>query len=85
MPSLQAWFLEKFVLFPAVYGAYTELWTGLAPELTTEKNGSYVGPWGRIMTVKKDRLESLKTKEEGGSGKAVTFWEWTEKQCLEYM
>jgi len=77
--------LLSFMLFPAIFGAYTELWCGLSPDLTTKENGSYVGPWGRILPVKKDRIESLKTKEEGGSEKAKMFVDWCEKECAKYM
>ena len=77
--------LLSFMLFPAIFGAYTELWCGLSPDLTTKANGSYVGPWGRILPVKKDRIESLKTKEEGGSEKAKMFVDWCEKECAKYM
>jgi retinol dehydrogenase-12 len=77
--------LLSFMLYPAIFGAYTELWCGLSPDLTTEQNGSYVGPWGRILPVRMDRQDSLKTKEEGGSGKAKVFVDWCEKECRKYL
>ncbi|KIX04023.1 uncharacterized protein Z518_07576 [Rhinocladiella mackenziei CBS 650.93] len=76
---------HRLILFPAILGAYTELWSGFAPELTTEWNGTYIAPWGRILHVKKDRMQSLKTCDEGGNGKAKAFWDWTEKECKKYM
>ena len=38
-----SWFLQKFVLHPPIYGAYTELFAGLSPEVTMEKTGD----WGK--------------------------------------
>jgi retinol dehydrogenase-12 len=69
------------MLFPPIYGAYTELYSGLSPDLTTAQNGKYIAPWGRVLGVKKDREESLKTKDQGGSGKAEMFWSWCEREC----
>ncbi|TVY55835.1 hypothetical protein LSUE1_G008335, partial [Lachnellula suecica] len=40
--------LKKLLFWPAVYGAYTELWAALAPELTLERSCSYLYPWGRF-------------------------------------
>ncbi|KAH8799334.1 hypothetical protein F5884DRAFT_686724 [Xylogone sp. PMI_703] len=73
------------ITYPAVFGAYTELWSGLSPDLTTQHNGSYIGPWGRVMRVKKDRAESLESISEGGTGKAAAFWDWSERECLRFM
>jgi len=77
--------LLSLMVYRAVFGAYTELWCGLSPDLTTEQNGAYVAPWGRIMTVKKDRMQSLKTKEDGGSEKAKMFVDWCERECKKFM
>lgn len=41
-PMLSA-VLRRVVLWPSVYGAYTELFGGLSPEVTMEKSGS----WGK--------------------------------------
>ena len=75
----------KYVAYPLLYkarfGAYTELWAGLSPDLTVEKNGSYVIPWGRVhLSPRKDLLDALKSVEDGGTGRAREFWEWCEKR-----
>lgn len=44
MPALLKWILRALVLYPSIYGAYTELFCGLAPEVTIEKSGD----WGEI-------------------------------------
>lgn len=40
-PSLLGRFMKTFVLWPSVYGAYTELFGGLSPEVTFEKTGAW--------------------------------------------
>jgi hypothetical protein len=68
-------FFHTFVTYDAIYGAYTELYAGLSPELTMEKhNGTYVIPWGRIHPdekfVRPDVVQAMKPVEEGGLGYA---------------
>jgi len=68
--------LNHFILHDAIYGAYTELYAGLSPDVGFEQSGSYIIPWGRVATLKKDLVESVKSEEEGGSGMAAKFWDW---------
>lgn len=35
------WFLRKTVLFPTIYGAYTNIFAGFSPEVTLEKSGLF--------------------------------------------
>ena len=77
--------VNKIMIHPPVFGGYTELWSGLAPELTTADNGLYIAPWGRKSKVRKDIVASLKTKEQGGNGIARTFWDWSVKVTKQYM
>ena len=70
---------------PAIMGAYTELFAGLSPDVTMEKSGGWIVPWGRFMKIRKDLYEATKTQEEGGSGIAKAFWEWTEDQVKSYL
>lgn len=73
------------LLYPAKMGAYTELWAGLSPELTTAQNGSYIIPWGSVHpSPRKDLVAALKSSEEGGTGQATEFQDWCEKQTAEY-
>lgn len=73
------------LLYPAKFGAYTELWAGLSSELTMAQNGSYVIPWGRIHpSPRNDLVAALKPAEEGGTGQAAEFRDWCEKQTAEY-
>lgn len=44
LPGPAAWFLRTLLLHPNVYGACTELFAGLAPEVTVERSGD----WGEL-------------------------------------
>ncbi|KAF2674991.1 NAD(P)-binding protein [Microthyrium microscopicum] len=73
------------MLWPPIYGAYTELWTGLSPELGMADQGAYIIPWGRKHPgQRKDLHLALKDKEEGGSGRAGEFYEWCEEMIKDY-
>ncbi|KAM0425967.1 hypothetical protein ACHAPT_008906 [Fusarium lateritium] len=74
------WFLRKVVLYPTIYGAYTNLFAGFSPEVTLEKSGTFVAPWGRLWHATKDMIAGSKTRAEGGTGIAKEFWEWSEAQ-----
>ncbi|KAI1116093.1 hypothetical protein F5Y14DRAFT_408042 [Nemania sp. NC0429] len=45
---LVAKFLKWFILYPSINGSYTELFAGLSPEVTIEKSGAWVVPFGRF-------------------------------------
>lgn len=85
VPGLITFFLRRTVLYPSVYGAYTELFAGLAPEVTLEKSGSWVVPWGRFRGIRKELLAGSKPESEGGTGTAEAFWNWTEEQIQPYL
>ncbi|KAI4868213.1 NAD(P)-binding protein [Hypoxylon rubiginosum] len=74
------WVTDTFLLHPPIYGAYTELWAMLTPELTPDKSGAYVYPWGRFGALPPGIEASMKTKSDGGSGVAAKFIEWCAKQ-----
>lgn len=75
----------KYISWPLLHdarkGAYTELWAGLAPDLTMDNSGGYIIPWGRVHSApREDLLSALKSVEDGGTGRARDFWEWCEKK-----
>ncbi|KAI1397258.1 NAD(P)-binding protein [Hypoxylon fuscum] len=74
------WVTETFLVHPPIHGAYTELWAALTPELTPEKSGAYVYPWGRFGTLPAGVESAMKSKSEGGTGVATKFLEWCGKQ-----
>jgi NAD(P)-dependent dehydrogenase (short-subunit alcohol dehydrogenase family) len=78
-PWLMQVFMNPFLHEPKM-GAYTELWAGISEEVRSEDGGRFAIPWGRWHpSPRKDILESLKTKKEGGIGLAAEFWEWCEE------
>ncbi|EXJ57577.1 hypothetical protein A1O7_07925 [Cladophialophora yegresii CBS 114405] len=78
---IAVWLLQKLLLYPAIYGAYTEIFSGLAPELTLEEDqGQYIIPWGRRASVRAD-LTHEATKENGQASK---LFEWCENVTKEY-
>jgi retinol dehydrogenase-12 len=103
--ALFGFFIRHTVLYPSIYGAYTEMWAGLCPDVALERSGEWgtqyflsksrsvryeklttlVAPWGRFMKIRPDLLEASKDVDEGGSGIAKKFWEWTEEQIKPYL
>ncbi|KAG9238827.1 hypothetical protein BJ875DRAFT_450085 [Amylocarpus encephaloides] len=78
-------FFVNWVLHDAKYGAYTELFAGLSPDLGLgEGNGKYVIPWGRIRgdeeCPRKDIIKAITSVEDGGLGYDKKFWRWCEGQ-----
>ncbi|KAF2203655.1 short-chain dehydrogenase [Delitschia confertaspora ATCC 74209] len=73
------------LLYKAELAAYSELYAGLSEDITMEKNGCYVVPWGRIQPIREDLANAAKTKEEGGLGRAQEFWDFCEEKTKEYM
>ncbi|KAI1412438.1 NAD(P)-binding protein [Hypoxylon sp. FL1857] len=82
---LMTWFLRKTVLFPPINGSYTCLFAGVSPQVTLEKSGSHIAPWGRIWNVSKAMVAATKAKSEGGTGIAREFWDWTDAQVNKYI
>ncbi|ORY02065.1 hypothetical protein BCR34DRAFT_89436 [Clohesyomyces aquaticus] len=77
--------LEKCFLYPPIYGAYTELWAALTPELTPDRSGANVYPWGRFGSLPAGVEASLKESSEGGTGLAAKFISWVDAQTESYL
>ena len=78
--------VSLFMLFPAVFGAYTDLYAGWSEEMgRPERNGGYVIPWGRAGDVRVDIQKEVDDGVSKGEGRAVQFWEWCERETKEYM
>lgn len=75
-----AWVTNTFIVNPPINGGYTELWAVITPELTPNKSGAYVIPWGRFGALPKGIENSMKSKDEGGNGIAAKFVEWCARQ-----
>ncbi|KAL0938302.1 short-chain dehydrogenase [Colletotrichum truncatum] len=76
---------RKATTYPAINGAYTELFAALSPEVTIENTGAWVVPWGRLYSIRDDLVQGSKSREEGGTGLAEDFWKWTEDQVKKYL
>ncbi|EUC27797.1 short chain dehydrogenase [Pyrenophora tritici-repentis] len=84
LSSMQAWMIS-WITYPVINGAYTELFAGLSPEVAALKQGDWIIPFGRTARLRRDLAETVTTKEEGGSGRAKAYWEWSEEQVKDYM
>ncbi|RMZ69789.1 Oxidoreductase short-chain dehydrogenase [Pyrenophora seminiperda CCB06] len=71
---MPAWQFRLFgwILHAPVYGAYTELYAGLSPDVVGIKKQEWIIPWGRIALMRKD------FGSEQGAENAKAFWEWCE-------
>ncbi|KAF4975347.1 hypothetical protein FZEAL_7854 [Fusarium zealandicum] len=70
--------------YPPINGAYTELFAAFSPEITTEKTGIWVVPWGRFLPIRSDLQKGSLSESEGGTGIAEKFWAWSEEQVKPY-
>jgi NAD(P)-dependent dehydrogenase (short-subunit alcohol dehydrogenase family) len=70
---------------PPIYGAYTNLWSGLSQGMTSDDGGRYVVPWGKWHPEpKEDLLLALKDESEGGTGQAGEFYKWCEEVSKDF-
>jgi hypothetical protein len=73
------------LLHPAIFGAYTELYTGLSPEVTKKLNGSYIIPWGRVGKLTTKLQDAVSSNEQGGCGAASKYYDWCEHEVEKYL
>lgn len=66
------------------FGAYSELFGLLSPDVTMEKNGAFIIPWGRFGVVPDDIKSSMQIKSQGGTGIAQKFLEWCQREVAAY-
>ncbi|KAI3390941.1 hypothetical protein diail_8339, partial [Diaporthe ilicicola] len=67
---------------PAKFGAYTELFAGFSPDVTVQKNGSFLIAWGRFSSIPDDIAIGIKSKEQGGTGLLKRFWDYCRPLCV---
>ena len=73
------------ILFPAVYGAYTELYAACSPDFHGDDQGAYVWPWGRKGGVRGDIEKEVALARKGDrSGLSDSLWTWCEKETKQY-
>ncbi|OAL36367.1 hypothetical protein AYO20_04263 [Fonsecaea nubica] len=72
-PKLAVWILHKLLLYPSIFGAYTEIYAGLSPDLTLETDqGGYIIPWGRRGSVRPDLIAQAQRDD----GEAQKLFDW---------
>ncbi|KAK3311925.1 hypothetical protein B0H66DRAFT_539035 [Apodospora peruviana] len=84
--------MTKYLAWPLLHSArlaaLTELYAGLSGDITSEKNGCYVVPWGRIADsgggLRKDLVDATKLVEDGGTGQAAKLWDWCTEMTKEF-
>ncbi|RSL60177.1 hypothetical protein CEP54_006882 [Fusarium duplospermum] len=84
-PAVTMFLLNLFLLRPTKFGAYTELYAGLSPDISSrDNNGAYIIPWGRIRPdaecPRRDIVHAMLTEEDGGLGYCKKLWDWCEEQ-----
>ena len=79
-PAFARWILQNCLLYPATFGAYTELYSGLSPDLSIKEQGVYIVPWGRRASVRPDLVAEL--SKEGGSPEKL--FEWCDRVTKQY-
>lgn len=65
-------------MYPASFGSLTELFAGLSPEVSEERNGAYIIPWGRFGEPRADIKNAF---EENGE----RLWAYCESECRQFM
>ncbi|KAJ6120150.1 short-chain dehydrogenase [Penicillium sp. IBT 18751x] len=73
--------MADLMLYPAKFGAYTELYSGWSEEVGADKSITYVMPWGRDGThiVRSDIQEAIE------NGIADKVWNWCESETKRYL
>lgn len=88
VPAAIMFFMNRILKDPKL-GGYTELFAGLSPEITLEKNGSYIIPWGRIRpdaeSPRQDIIKAMTPEAEGGLGYDTKLWNWCEQQWKPFL
>ncbi|KAI4215129.1 MAG: hypothetical protein LQ351_002444 [Letrouitia transgressa] len=81
-----AWYHKAFnwiLLYPPIYGAYTQLFSGWSPDITESQNGAYIVPWGRIGTLRPGLAAGIK-RNDSKLATAESFWEYCERETIPY-
>ncbi|KAL3472133.1 hypothetical protein BJX99DRAFT_266208 [Aspergillus californicus] len=81
--------LIKFFSYPVLYkperNAHTDIYAGFSLDISLQNNGCYIIPFGRIHTSMAERLlAATRVVEDGGTGRAMEFWEFCEDRVKDY-
>ena len=74
--------LFAWMVYPAIFGAYTELWSGWSSDVTIEKGITFVIPWGRdgSKNVRQDIRDGIEKH-----GIVDKFWKYCEVETKQYV
>ncbi|KAH6988318.1 hypothetical protein BKA56DRAFT_516021 [Ilyonectria sp. MPI-CAGE-AT-0026] len=80
--------VKKIIIYamchPSIYGAYTELFAGWSKDITLDKSGSYVIPWGRIAELREDLQKNCEPTVNRQDSASVKFWKWCERETEKF-
>jgi len=68
-----------------VYGAYSELYAGLSPDVTKKENGGHLMAWGRKAYLPNEVADALKNTAEGGTGDAEKFFLYCDRETKKFL
>ncbi|KAH8817153.1 hypothetical protein F5884DRAFT_694326 [Xylogone sp. PMI_703] len=72
--------IEILFLHDVRFGALTELYAGLSPDVGLENNGAYVIPWGRLGHIRKDIEAGFQNRDSG-----TRLWNILEGETKAYL
>ncbi|KAK8135191.1 hypothetical protein PG984_007203 [Apiospora sp. TS-2023a] len=77
--------MARPLMYQPRLAALTALYAGLSQDITMEKSGCYIVPWGRVsQTLRQDLQDATKGPEEGETGTAAEFWAFCEEKTRDY-
>ncbi|KAI1199184.1 hypothetical protein F5X97DRAFT_341765 [Nemania serpens] len=81
--------LNIALMHDTIYGAYTELYAGLSPDIRPEDQAGLILPWGRIGSVelawRQDIIRAIEPESEGGLRDGEKLWNWCEEQWTPHL
>ncbi|KAK8078560.1 short-chain dehydrogenase [Apiospora saccharicola] len=77
--------IARPLMYQPRLAALTTLYAGLSEDITLERNGCYIVPWGRVsQNLRQDLQNATKSPGEGGTGTAAEFWAFCEEKTRDY-
>jgi len=76
---------QRTLFKPPIYGAYSELYAALSPELEEKHNGGYLLAWGRVGEMQEDIAKGLKGRSEGGTDNAAKFMKYCDREIKAFL